>query len=77
MNCIARCTTVLKIASNSNSEKAIAAFFNTVVHEGKMSVYIERPYLLHSLLFRSKRHGYTLRRETSPNLSKSIFPPNY
>lgn len=68
--------TTKSIASNSNSEKAIAAFFNTVVHEGKMSVYIAWPYL-HSLLFRSKRHGYTLRRETSPNLSKSIFPPNY
>ena len=27
--------------------------------------------------FVSKRHGYALRRKTSPNLSKSIFPPNY
>ena len=58
------------------SRDDLVAFFNTVVHEGKMSVYIEWPYL-HSLLFRSKRHGYALRRKTSPNLSKSIFPPNY
>ena len=47
--------TTKNIASNSNSEKAIAAFFNTVVHEGKMSVYIEWPYL-HLRSFKS----YTL-----------------
>ena len=43
MNCIARCTTVLKIAGNSISEKAIAAFFNTVVHEGKRDYFYKLP----------------------------------
>ena len=43
MNCVARCTTVLKIASNSNSEKAIAAFFNTVVREGKIDYFYKLP----------------------------------
>ena len=59
------------------SRDDLVAFFNTVVHEGELSVYIEWPYL-HSLLFPSKSHEYirTLRRETSPNLSKSIFQPN-
>ena len=32
---------------------------------------------VHSWLFGSKSHADTMRREASPNLSKSIFPPNY